>query len=436
MRNIVLATLGSLGDLHPYLAIGKVLANHGDNVTIVTHSHYREIVEKAGFMFIPMRPGPEDVGPEELWIKQANATFRGTEYVIRKLILPHLDDNYRVLMEATVGCDLIISHTLTFAAPIVAQKRGIQWVSIVLQPSAFFSAFDPPTIGSLNFIFNNRLFGPSITRFIFRIADFITKKWFISVYELHTEAGLPLTNKNPLISNFSPYKTLALFPQFLAGSQPDWPDNVSQVGFPLFGDEETPDLSGSLLGFISNGSAPIVFTLGSAIVQMESNFFVVAFQAVIRRGVRAVFLVGDKAQNVPPEAFENPDIFISGYEPFSALFPLCSVIVHQCGIGTTAQAISAGKPQILVPFAHDQPDNARRIKKLRIGVVIPARSLTVSNLSSAIKKVTENGLFLIKARSFSRRLKMDNFSGNIIKALETFGKNNNHSQPENHDVAV
>jgi UDP:flavonoid glycosyltransferase YjiC (YdhE family) len=169
---------------------------------------------------------------------------------------------------------------------------------------------------------------------------------------------------------------------------------------------------------------------------MESNFFEVVYQSVKKRGVRAVFLVGNKAQNVPAEAFENPDIFISGYEPFSALFPLCSVIVHQCGIGTTAQALSAGKPQILVPFAHDQPDNARRIKKLGIGVVISARSLTVHNLSSAIKNVTENSLIQNKAQAFSRVLSKDVFSRNIIQALDTFGEINDEATTKNIDVTV
>ncbi len=422
MRKIVLATLGSLGDLHPYLAIGKVLAHNGDCISIVTHSHYKEIVEKYGFRFIPVRPGPGDVGPEELWIKQANASIRGTEYVIRKLILPYLQDNYRVLLDATEDCDLIISHILTFAVPIVAQKRGIPWVSIVLQPSAFFSVYDPPTVASLDFLFNNTFFGHSFTRALFKLSGFITKNWFTPVYELQKEVGLPSTNINLLLSNFSPYKTLALFPHKLAGPQPDWPLNVSQIGFPLFREEKTPDLPESLQRFISNGSPPCIFTLGSAIVQMKSNFFQAAYQSVKSMGIRAIFLVGNKAENVPPEAYARPDIYISEYEPFSALFPHCAIIVHQCGIGTTAQALSAGKPQILVPFAHDQPDNARRIQKLGIGVVIPAGSLSVNKLKSAIKKVTENDQFQKKAKEFGSTLKNENFTKNLLQSLNNFGK--------------
>ena len=422
MRKIVLATFGSLGDLHPYLAIARVLKNHGDQVTVVTHPHYREVVERAGFSFISMRPGPEDVGPEELWTKKANDSSRGTEFVVRELVLPYLSDNFRVLMEATEGCDLIIAHLLTFAAPVVAQKRGIPWISCVLQPSVFFSAYDPPSLGPLSFLSGRKLFGPSISRFILNWITGATRNWLSPVNSLRTEVGLPAISENQLIRYFSPHRTLALFPKPFASPQPDWPENVRQVGFPFFGKEEKHRLSEPLLKFITNGPAPFVFTLGSAIVQMETDFFKIAFEAVKNRGIRAVFLTGKEAKNLPEEVRLNLQVFVSEYEPFPALFPLCKAIVHQCGIGTTSQALSAGKPQILIPFAHDQPDNANRVKKLGIGLVIPARRLNIQRLSAAIKEITEEEAYMHKAEIFSRLVITDSFSTRIVEALDKFAK--------------
>jgi rhamnosyltransferase subunit B len=422
MRKVVLVTLGSLGDLHPYMAVARVLRNHGDSVTIVTHPNYEELVESAGFAFIPMRPGPDDFGPVDLWMKQANDSLRGTEFIVRKLILPYVEDNYRVLMEATRECDLIISHLLTFAAPLVAEKRGIPWVSLVLQPSAMFSAFDPPLLGSYRLFAGLKLLGPSFHKMVFTVLSRSTRNLFLPVFALREQEGLPLIKENQLIRYFSPYRTLALFPEHFALPQSDWPKNLCQVGFPLYGKTETAKLPDQLLKFIADGSAPFVFTLGSAIVQMENNFFEVAYEAVKRTGIRAIFLVGDQPKNVPPEAALNLQVFISGYESFAALFPLCKAVVHQCGIGTTSQALSAGLPQILVPFAHDQPDNANRVKTLGMGITLPAKKLTVERLVSAITEITNNESYSRKALSLAQLFDNGNFDRNVTDALSDFGK--------------
>ena len=424
MRKIVLVTVGSLGDLHPYLAVAGALRNHGDYVTIVTHPHYKELVEKGGFSFIPMRPGPDDVGPVDLWMNKANDSLRGTEFIVRELILPYIEDNYRVLMEATEDCDLIISHLLTFAAPLVAEKRGIPWISCVLQPSAMFSAFDPPLLGSYGLFAGLKLLGPLFHQMIFTILSRSTRNLFLPVYALREREGLPLIKENQLIRFFSPYRTLALFPEHFATPQSDWPKNLRQIGFPLFGKGETLKLPDSLLKFVTNGSAPFVFTLGSAIVQMESNFFDVAYEAVKRTGIRAIFLTGDNAKNIPVEAGQNLRIYLSDYESFSALFPLCKAVVHQCGVGTTSQALSAGLPQILVPFAHDQPDNANRVKKLKLGINLPAKKLTVKRLTAAINEIVINESYSRKAVTLAPLFDNGNFSRNVIEALDDFAKIN------------
>ena len=422
MRKIVLVTLGSLGDLHPYLAVAWALRNHGDYVTIVTHPHYKELVEKGGFSFIPMRPGPDDVGPVDLWMKQANDPLRGTEFIVRKLILPYIEDNYQVLMEATEYCDLIISHLLTFAAPLVAEKRGIPWVSCVLQPSALFSAFDPPLLGSLTLFEGVRFLGPFFHKMIFNLVSRSTRSLFLPVFALREREGLPVIKENQLIRYFSPYRTMALFPEHFATQQPDWPKNLCQVGFPLYGKTEMVNLPDPLLKFIANGPAPFVFTLGSAVVQMESNFFEVACEAVKKSGIRAIFLTGDNPKNIPAEATYNLRIYLSEYESFAALFPLCKAVVHQCGVGTTSQALSAGLPQILVPFAHDQPDNAIRVKKLGLGINLPAKRLTVERLTIAINEIQKNESYSRKAVSLAQLFDNGNFNKNVVEALDDFAK--------------
>ena len=421
MRRVVLTTFGSYGDLHPYVGMARVLKAHGDEVTLVTHPEYREVVESAGVAFVPAPPGLDDLGSEAVWAAQANDPVRGLDFIARRLILPYLKDHYRVLLDATRGCDLILSHLLTFAAPLVAQKRGIPWLSCVLQPATFFSAHDPPALSPAPWLPRLRFLGPAFFRVLSRSLAGATRKWFAPVDELRAEAGLPAAPAHPLLAGFSPHGTLALFPEAFASPQPDWPVNVRQVGFPLFDRESTGELSPGLREFLAAGPAPAVFTLGTAIVLMETPFFEIAYRAAQEAGLRAVFLVGRKARGLPSAAAADPRVFVSGYEPFSALFPACRVLVHQCGIGTTAQALAAGRPQVPVPFAHDQPDNARRVCELGLGVTVPANRLSVRRLVAALHAVTADPAYLENARAFARKLNAESFPPRLLAAVAELG---------------
>jgi rhamnosyltransferase subunit B len=417
MRKILLTTFGSYGDLHPYIAIARVLKANGDDVTIATHAEYREQVERIGVRFVIVKPGLDEVGPQEDWAAKANHGFRGTEFILRTLVLPYLNDSYHNIKAAAAGHDLIISHVLTFAAPVVAEELGIPWVSSALQPSPFFSAYDPPALGFLTILPRLKFLGPRFMGWFLRQLARPTRSWLTPIDVLRSRTGLPASSKNALIDGYSPYGTLALFPAAFAPAQPDWPAGVRQIGFPLFDEETTTDVSTGVRQFLAGGSRPVVFTLGTAIVMMETTYFEIAYAAVKKLGLRAVFLVGKKPRGIPALATTDPDIHISNYEPFSGLFPHASVIVHQCGIGTTAQALASGRPQVLVPFAHDQPDNARRVVALGAGVAIPARRLNVARLVAALEKATTSKMIADASGSLVARLQVQGFDQRLLDAV-------------------
>lgn len=420
MRKILLTTFGSYGDLHPYIAMARILKANGDQVTIATHADYQEQVERIGVRFVPVKPGLMELGPQHEWAKKANHWLRGAEFIIQSIIMPYLEDQYHAIKQAAVGHDLIISHILCFATPMVADELKIPWISTILQPSSFFSAYDPPELGFFNILPKLKFLGPKKLRWVMNTLAKGTDKWLKPVHQFRRKHGFPPEPRNVLVNGFSPYGTLALFSSSFLPPQPDWPTNTKQIGFPFFDEETTSELSPETKAFLDAGPAPVIFTLGTAVVLMETPFYEIAYRVVKDLGLRAVFLVGKNPQRIPAAAMTDSQIHISAYEPFSKLFPHGSVIVHQCGVGTSAQALASGRPQVTVPFAHDQPDNARRIVDLGCGVKLRATWLSLARMKLALMQATNSPSMQERARLFAAELNAEGFDQRLLDAVADF----------------
>jgi UDP:flavonoid glycosyltransferase YjiC (YdhE family) len=295
----------------------------------------------------------------------------GTEYVFRKLILPWLEQSFEDTREAAHDADLIVGHPIAFATPTVAEYLKKPWVSIALQPSIFLSIHDPPAISGVPFLTSLFSLGPGFTRLFFQFAKGIMRGWGAPVNALRSRLGLHQF-RNPLLDDmFSPHGTQAWFSSVLARPQSDWPARTAITGFPFYDKlEPGQGLSPDLARFLDAGPAPVVFTLGSSAVFAAGEFYSESLAAVRRTGRRAVLLIGRDPRNAP--AAPVPDnVFVTEYAPYSELLSRAAATVHQGGVGTTAQALRAGKPMIVVPWSHDQPDNGMRIQKLGVGRVIP-----------------------------------------------------------------
>ena len=417
MARILLTTLGSLGDLHPFLALAHALAADGHTPVLATHKRYRDKVEGEGIAFTPMRPGLDELGPDTGWIDRANHPLRGTEFVVRKLVVPFIRESFEDLEAAAARVDLIISHPLTLAAPMVAEKHAVPWLSTALSPNIFFSYTDPPIVSGMPFIDSVRKAGPGAVKAYFAPVRWATAIWMMPVVKLRRDLGLNV-KLNPLMrGGFSPHGTLATFSAALAPPQPDWPTNVSILGFPGFDRDGTADLSAPLTAFLAAGEPPLVFTLGSSVVNMDSDFFAEAYRATKAAGRRAVFLVGHAPRALSPAVLADPAILVTPYEPHSQLFRRAKVIVHQCGIGTAAQATAAAVPQVLVPFAHDQPDNAARLAALGVGLVIPARRISASRLTAAFLRLETESSFTAAAKKVAPSFASDGFASKAAAAV-------------------
>lgn len=195
---IVLATFGSLGDLHPYIALALGLQQRGHEAILATSPYYRRKVEALGIGFRAVRPDHPDPEAKTGLIRAVMHHRDGPEFVIRTLMMPVLRESYEDTLAAAAGAHLLVGHPLTFAVRLVAEKTGIPWVSTVLAPLSFFSAHDPPVLprGALGAAL--RHLSPFWFRLVFRLARRSIRAWPAPWHHFRAEIRLPATADDPL----------------------------------------------------------------------------------------------------------------------------------------------------------------------------------------------------------------------------------------------
>ena len=360
MARILIACWGSYGDVYPYVGLAYALKDRGHHPVLATAEYYRPLIESLGFAFRPMGPmiDPDDVAT----IGRVLHPVRGADALIRDVLLPSFRADYAALEEAARDADAIVTHPITFAAPVVAQMRRLTWISTVLAPMSFFSATDPPVLAPAPFLAGLARFGSWYGHVVAQFARAQTRPWMKPVFELRRELGLS-EGEHPLFEGqFSPALTLALFSHLLASPQADWPPNVTVTGSVFYNGPDT--LPADLEAFLDSGPPPVVFTLGSSAVAAAGRFYEESLDATRRLGARAVLLTGGFERNMPRRA--GDDTFVIDHAPHQLLFPRAAAVVHPGGAGTLAQALRAGRPMLVVPHAHDQPDNAARVARLGV----------------------------------------------------------------------
>ena len=411
-KRIVFAVWGSLGDLHPYMAIARELRTRGHRCVIATTNFHRERVEAEQFEFAPMGP---HLDADPALMKNSLHLRRGPRFLLRDMVIPYTRQSVVETMTAIAGADLLVTHPIAYGAQLVAQKTEIPWASTALAPAGMFSGCEPSVRMQSPILAKLESTGPWLDRILLKVARRETNRWVAPIHKVRDELGLP-SNGNPIFEGqFSPQLTLALFSPLFATAQPDWPPNTVITGFPFY--SESNSMDARLRNFMESGSPPIVFTLGSAASAVPRNFFDESLKAIARLQRRAALIVG---------AF-GPNQFTSGlpanvaafpYAPYSELFSHAAVNVHHGGIGTTAQALRSGRPMLVVPFAFDQPDNAARARKLGV-----ARSLFIHqyNASRAVRELgplLEDAGYRQNASAVGERLKAEDGVGKACDALE------------------
>ncbi len=415
MSRIVLATIGSLGDLHPFIALGLELQQRGHSVVIASHCEYGDRVTPLGLEFQAMHPNNDNLeDPAEM--ARVMDIQTGTQLVMTSLAA-EVRESYRDLRAIAQGADLIIAGEVVFAAPLVGEMLDIPWCRVALSPISFMSAHDLPLLPNVPWTYGIRRFGPIASGAITGLAKLISYPWMNPVHQLRKELGLAPAPLPMFDDKFSKALTLALFSPSFAQPQPDWPINTVQSGFVFYdGDATDRDaiVQPELAAFLAAGEAPIVFTLGSAAVMTPGRFFQESLIAAEKLGRRSVLLMG---KNPRPDGLDESCLVLN-YAPYSQLFSQACAIVHQGGIGTTAQGLRSGVPTLVMPYSHDQPDNAKRLEGLGLSRTIPRDRYSADRAASELAQLINEPTYRINAAEIGQQIRADAGLQGAVDAVE------------------
>jgi len=399
--HVLLPTLGSAGDVHPFIALGIALRERGHRATILTNPYFQPLIERLGLNFLPVGTLADvdaAIADPNLWHPR-----KGFEVVARRLMVPAIEEIFR-LIERHADADTVVAASgISLGARIAQDKLKIPTATVHLQPAIVRSLVDHGMVGNMRISAAQPMW---FKQAFFRLVDWaaIDRRLKRPLNDFRAKLGLKAVDRVLHRWVHSPQCVICFFPEWFAERQPDWPPRTHLVGFPLWdgggaADASAMRLSAQAAEFLDAGEPPVVFTPGSAAATMQ-RFFAESVEAARRLDVRAMFVTNFQEQ-LPRDLPRNVKAF--GYLPFSELLPRAALLVYHGGIGTLAQTISAGIPHLVVPNGHDQFDNAWRIGQLGLGLGVAQARYRSDRAAKAIRSILADPHMRRRSREYAAK---------------------------------
>lgn len=389
-HDTIVTAPGSLGDVNPMLGIARNLQARGRRVLFLAADPYLHLAERAGLQTRVLTNRAEFdalVRDPGVWHPR-----RGPKLLLDKMLGDAINPHYEWLLESCEpGKTLLVSHMLDFGGRVFRDRfPQTKLATVVLAPVMFRSLTAPPRVSRLGL--EHRM-SRGMLRAAYWLADrFIDSLALKHINPLRKRIGLAPVRRMLKEWWMSPDLVLALFPDWYSVPASDLPARVQTVGFPMTDSASfvAPEVDEQLQRCLAklNGERPVVFAPGSAHFQAR-DFLTSAAEACRRLELPAILLSADPEQ-VPSELPAN--VVTAKYLPFSKLLPLARAVVHHGGVGTTSQCFATGVPQLVLPMAFDQFDNADRVAKLGCGSWIPMTKVTPQSLVTQLQKLEQNSL--------------------------------------------
>jgi len=411
---ILLPTIGSSGDVHPVIGLGRALKARGHNVTIVTNELFSEQVRANGLDFIALGTRAE-AGAIMLDPRLWHMT-RGFRCIAERVILPNIRRLYEIIADRRDPSTVVAATTLCLGARVAQDKLGVPTATLHLQPTAFRSLVDQGRLSYFDL-------GPRVPRFLkralFGLIDTGHVDRIVGPGLNAFRATLDLTPVRGIFRDYlhSPQMVLGLFPDWFAPPQVDWPKNTHLTGFILHDDDGHPVLAPEAERFLQEGPPPLLVTPGSAATD-RTPFFRQTVEACRRAGVRAM-LVTNHPDQLPSGLPDGIRSF--SYLPFSLILPHCAAIAYHGGIGTLAQTVKAGVPHLVVPNAHDQPDNGQRVDRLGLGYRVDRWRYRAPRAALIITELFQSPTIRQRCREFAPRIDSSASAERACALIERLG---------------
>lgn len=410
-KTILLCTIGSAGDVYPFIAIGQRLKERGFRVVLITSEYFKAHAHTAGLEFFGLG-SVEDyrsiIQDPDLW-----SPDKGFKVFAERVVFPIMEPAYQVIAGFDPSQTVLIAQGQFFAAHIAHEKLGIPFITVHLQPAAFRSVHDFPL--------SPIPLPPFFVRGLFRLIDalLLDKLFAPNINRFRLSLGLPAIQSIFGGWMHSPQLNLGLFPEWFAQPQTDWTPNTQLTGF-VFYDPQQDDvpLPPELESFLNAGSPPVIFTAGTAMKHGE-QFFRDCAQACQMIGQRGILLT----QHPEQLSAQLPDgVQHFSYVPFGKVLPRALALVHHGGIGTTAQAIAAGIPQVIRPMAHDQPDTAMRVARLGIGLTLDPKRFNAESLARALDQLVSSAAARESCKALALKIHPEQALNDTCDLIEEFSQ--------------
>lgn len=391
----MLPTLGSSGDVHPFIALGLAMRRRGHRVTVLTNPLFQGLIESQGLEFLALgtlEAAHGVIGNPDVW------HLRKGFAVIAGVIVAAIAETYRLIEQHADGDTVVAFSTLAFGGRVAQEKLGIPSASVHLQPSVIRTYADQGMLGNVRLSAAHPRW---LKQVLFSLADALILDRNLKQPLNAFRATLGLAPVHGVMDRWmhSPQLVLAMFPEWFAAPQPDWPANTHAVGFAQFDDGHS-DSALQAEEFLGAGPPPIVFTPGSAGSTMQ-RFFSESVLAAGRIGARAM-LVTNFPEQVPRDLPAGIQVF--RYLPFSRLLPRSALLVYHGGIGSLAQGIKSGVPHLVVPHGFDQFDSGWRIEQLRLGRCVPASRYRASRIAPLLRRLLDDAALSERCRQSAGRV--------------------------------
>lgn len=412
---VLIATVGSAGDVHPMLAIAQNLRFRGHQVELLAPPIFESLAHQVGVAF-------HAVGAFEQYAKTLQHPrlwhpIDGLGVMWRGMIRPAIQPVYERIRDVAQGGRItVLASPIAFGARLAQERLGIPLITAYTAATMLRSVHDPLTIAQ----WRVPSWMPRVARQAAWMAlDRLKLEPMARPAVESVRQDLKMTScSDSLFGSWmhSPDAGVTLFPDWFAARAIDWPGQVEQAGFPLFDGDERGFSDPALTEFFAQGPPPVVFAPGTATADARV-FWKAASSACDLLGVRGILLCSDASQ-LPAQI--SRFVHVVPYVPFSWLLKRSCALVHHGGIGSCAQALKAGIPQVAVPRGYDQFDNAWRIERLGVGQTIRHDQLDGISLAETLRRLLASDGVAQAARSAQQRIDPTGARDKVCDVVERF----------------
>jgi rhamnosyltransferase subunit B len=417
MGRVVLATMGSWGDIFPVIGLAKGLTEAGHDVRVAASAAYDELVQGEGLEFSGIGPalGFSDYARDPKILNGRLGGFVGFSHLFRRFIFPALDRYVDDLAASIRGVDLLLAHPALVAAPVAAERVGIRWGTISVFPGLIPTAYVPPAPTRVSF--GSGPAGRAMHRAAWWAARFNMARLFDPhVNRARRRLGLPAVSNSFFLPVDAGRPYLVMASPSVIERPVDWPENVTLSGFVTWDRVSSfPDPDG-LAEFLSASDPPVLVTLGASSSLDPQQFYRHSAEAITRLGYRALVLTGPTPSPVDLPA--DPRVFSTTFAPLSLVASRCQAAVHHGGVGTTIGLLMAGLPQVVVPRGFDQPQTAIRMTRLGVARTLPWRRESTKHLASELSVLLSDDGYRRNAVAVQGRLTSEDGLSESVRMVE------------------